>query len=130
MQIVNYPVRCECCGETTTLQVNLFTGEHKILKKPEDFSYRQKWDIVEHYKKVKGFDTIPTWDKTNKGRALKAAKAVLKFFAVVNDPVGVAKECLSETAEKYKQHDWFWNLEMIPTRIAPEWILEKQKPNK
>lgn len=125
MQIVNYPVPCECCGEVTTLQVNLFTGEHKTLTKIKT-NGRDMWHLVETYKKIKGYDTMPTWDKINRPRHMAAAKKILIFFAPLEDPIGIAKECMAETDERAKKEGWSWTLETI-LKIADRWLLEKQK---
>lgn len=124
MQLVNYPVKCSC-GETTILQVNLFNGQHEILKKPGPGS-GPIMAIVGHYKKLKRYDTIPTWDKDYRPRACAVAKKILHFFRKLEDPVGVAMECMNDLSLKAEREGWYWTLETVVKR-APDWIVEKSK---
>lgn len=127
MQLVKYPVKCQCgCKAVTTIEVNLFNGEHTIVKPALESNYLEKWEIVSHYKTLKNFDKYPTWDKLHKQRAMKRAGEILRFFGMLEDRIGVAKECMTETNKRAVDGGWNWTLETI-TKIGPDWLAAKEK---
>lgn len=131
MQLVTYDVPCGDCGATTKLEVNLFDGRHRVLKTSGaggHWTFRQKQDVVEYFKGLKGYtrELMPTWDAKYRGRAFKAVGELLDFLAVLPDPVAVAKEALLDLDAEAKKGGWTWTLETAVKR-APEWLLTKQK---
>lgn len=126
MERIILDLKCPDCKHEIKVELNTFTAEHKILDsfKPGFENLRA---IVEHYKKLKGYDQIPTWDGTNRARAMKAAKSLLYFFRKLQDPVDVIKEYLSDTDAKCKRETWKgWTIEGTIAR-ADEWLLSKMK---
>ena len=126
MQLVNYPIVCCNCKEETVIQVNLWNGEHKIIKNSEvKLGLWKMKSMVEGYKDIKGSDTMPTWDKAHAPRAMAAAKRILRFFSKLEDPVGVSIECLEDTAKQAKEQGWTWTIETVLKR-ADKWLADKQ----
>lgn len=127
MTVVTYQVPCGCgCKAVTAVEVNLINGEHRVLRPKGESTYGEKWQIVLHYKALKGYDKLPTWDRLHKARAMKGAKQILAFFACLPDPVGVAKECMDDTAKRAQAGGWPWTLETI-LKVGPDWLIDKQK---
>lgn len=121
------PVTCWCgCGEVTVVEVNLSTGKWKVRPPEPPAGYADLMAIVDHYKAVKGYDRLKTWDGSHRGRAMKAAKQILRFLRRTVDPVGLAKELIDETAEQMKKGGLSWTIETCFTRSA-EWLANKQK---
>lgn len=125
MQLVNYKIICDC-GKEHTIQVNLFTGQHKIIVVPSKSRYFEKMDIINEYKEIKGFDKIPNWDKINKGRFLKVADKLLNFFDGYSNPRELALECLADTSSAASSGGWEWTLETV-LKGADRWISSKTK---
>lgn len=126
MQIVKIPIPCHNCGEENAVEVNLFTGEHKQLKPPPVAGFRELIALVDHYKRLKGFDAFPTWDSQYKGRSMKAAKQILRFFRKLPEPVEVARECISEISARATKEGWSWTIETV-VKMAPDWLAAKAK---
>jgi hypothetical protein len=127
---VQIPVQCGCgCKVTTTLLVNLWTGENRILKAKGPTGYAEKMAIIDHYKKLRGYDKLPSWDRAHKPRAMKRAGELLAFFSMLEDPVGVAKECLTSIFNECQQKGWAFFFEKVNER-APDWLIQKQKGEK
>lgn len=133
MQVVTYDVPCEECKAVRKIQVNLWNGEHKLLKTKTvgSWTYGQKWAVVSRYKELKGFtrELFPNWDVKNRGRFLKVAGNLLDRFASLADPVAIAIEALEathEAASDPRSGGWNWTLETVDKR-ADEWLAKKQK---
>jgi hypothetical protein len=126
VQEINITVDCPECNEKLQVFLNTFTAEHYVKRLVKPANYFQLLEVVEHYKAIKGFDKFPTWDSTHKPRAMKAAKMLLRFFKRLEDPLGVAKECISEKGEEFSAKGLSWSLETI-FQHAPEWLLRKVK---
>lgn len=126
MQSVKIPVKCSGCGDENIVEINTWTGEHKVLNAPKPAGYGKMMAVVDRYKKMKGFDTMTTWDAHYKPRALRSAKQLLHFFRKLEDPVGVAVECLEEVGRDLGAKGLTWTLETVVTH-APEWLARKAK---
>jgi len=119
-----HPV-CPQCSHTLNVRINLLTYEHKVVSEPKA-GFGERMKLIEAYKRAKGYDRIPTWDAQHRARALKVAGQILQFFRKVDDPVGIACECIEDIAKRAHKEHWTWTLETIHKR-APDWLLEKQK---
>lgn len=125
MKEIKIIVKCTACGEEHQMKVNLFNGTHTFKSMPAG-TYVEKLAIIIHYKRLKGFDKMPNWDKVHKPRAMKSAKLVFRFFSDLEDPVDVAREIMDDTCKRAEREGWNWTLETI-VKMAPEWLVDKQK---
>lgn len=125
--VVKFHVECPCCDAPITLEVDIQKSKHRILDNfKADFSAMMM--VVEAYKRIKGYDRIPTWDQSYRGRAMAAAKKLLRFFRKLQDPVGVAIEAMGDLQDKAFRENWGdkFNLESA-VKLAPDWLIGKQK---
>ena len=116
-------LRCESCGADHVLTL-LPRAKHTWKLKPAS-TYPEKMALVKHYKILKEYDRFPTWDQLHKGRAMKRAGQIYRFFAILKDPVGVSKECMTDINRRADKEGWNWNLETI-LKMAPDWLTKKQ----
>ena len=125
---VEFPVPCWCgCGETTRVRVEF--GKHmtwKALPPEPGPGYARLTDVVEHYKKVKGFDKLRTWDGSHRGRAMRAAKQIRHFLRRTAEPVELARELIDDTAKELGTKGLSWSIETCFSRSG-EWFARKQK---
>jgi len=126
MQLFNIEPKCPECSHTFKITVNTWTGEHTVLAEFKA-GYGQLMAVVEHYKKLRGFDLIPTWNGTYKARAMAAAKRILNFLRKLDDPVDVAKEYLSELQDRCQRENWKgWSIERA-AKDVDHWLAGKQE---
>ena len=118
-------LECQSCRAAHVLTLNTYTAKHQWKLKPVG-TYLELWAIVEHYKKLKGYDKMPTWDREYKGRALKCSGKIYRFFDQLGKPVSVAKEMMDDINQRAKREGWNWNLETI-RKLADSWLADKQK---
>lgn len=124
---VQHRVPCWCgCGEETVVIVNLATGRLEVRPPEPPASYADLMAVVDEYKAAKGFDRLKTWDGSHRGRALKAAKQILRFLRRTSDPVGLARELVRDTAAQMGKSGLNWTIETCFTRSA-EWLSAKQR---
>ncbi len=125
MQIAKYKVPCEC-GEFKEVEVNLFTGEHRIISPIKPTGFAELKAVTDHYKKLKGFDQIQTWDKLYRPRAFAAAKKLLNFFSKHEAPIDLIRELLADINTESVRIGYSWTLETAVKR-APDWLAGKIK---
>ena len=125
--VVTFKLECPCCDSPLTLEVDISRSKHKLV---EDFksSYGDLMAVVEGYKRVRGYDKIPTWNSMYMRRNMSTAKKLLRFFRKTAAPVEIAIECIEDANERARREGWGDNftLETVVKR-APDWILDKQK---
>ena len=123
---VDIPGICPSCKDKLVLNVNTekLRVTIRLAKRPAGFAEKQR--LIAHYKRVKGFDTISTWDGTYGGRAMKTATKILHFFRKFGDPVGLGIELIGDTATAAEKGSWPWNFDTCAKR-ADEWLGGKQR---
>jgi len=124
MHILKLELKCLSCDEKHQLTLNTMTAQHKWKREP--IPYGDLWEIVVQYKKLKGYDTLPNWDRQYKGRALKRAGQIYRFFKMLKEPVEVSQECLEYVHQRAEREHWTWTLETV-VKMAPDWLVAKQK---
>lgn len=96
--------------------LNLATTE-KAIKKLTSIQI-----VVEHYKKVKKYDTIPNWDKEHFARATASAKRILSQI----DDETQACDAITKIGSYHDNEGLSWTIETIVKKI-PDWKLGKLK---
>jgi hypothetical protein len=72
--------------------------------------------IVEEFKRVRGYDTIPGWDKANFARFSKNAKAILDMSG---GDVEMAIACIQPIGEYCEKQEWMdWHLGTVQKKFA------------
>jgi len=82
--------------------------------------------VVEHYKKVGGFDKVEGWDKTYFARCSCAAK---KLLTLCGQKVDMAKLAISEIIKHQEAEGLSWTLETVVGRFG-HWQTGKLIPSK
>ena len=80
-------------------------------------------EIVEHYKKIKKYDTIANWDKEHFGRASASAKRILSQ----TDDKEHAYKAITEIGNYFIGEELSWTIETVVKKI-PDWKLGQLKP--
>lgn len=119
---IDFP--CPSCKEKLKLILDTTNWKHQIKTVPAS-TFGEKWRLICHYKRIKGYDKLPRWDQEHKPKALKFAGKILKFFKDLEDPVGVAVECMNDTAKRAEKDGWNWHLGTI-LKVKDDWLLKKQ----
>jgi len=115
---------CPSCKQALTFKLDLSTMKHEIREVPAS-TFGEKMRLITHFKRLKGYDKLPNWDQQYRGRAMSAATKILKFFAMLDDKVGIAIECLNDIHRIAEKDGWDWTLETVAKR-APDWLIRKQ----
>src|SRR3990167_9357567 len=79
-------------------------------------------EIVEYFKKLKGFDKIRDWDKHYFGRHVKAANDLLTICVLLVE----AKQALQVLSDYFKEHGLDWTLETV-IRKYPDLVAHNLK---
>ena len=79
--------------------------------------------VVEHYKKVKKYDTIPNWDKEHFARATASAKRILSQA----DDETQACDAITKIGNYHDNEGLSWTIETIVKKY-PDWKLGKLGP--
>ena len=79
--------------------------------------------VVEHYKKIKKYDTLPNWDKEHFARASASAKRILSQI----DNEAQACDAITKSGSYHDNAGLSWTIETIVKKI-PDWKLGKLKP--
>lgn len=120
MENVKLATKCPHCDNGLELNFNSWTHELKLCV-PDVTPYRDKMAVVEHYKKVKGYDKVKTWDQTHRARAFGYAKALLAACAAEAVPVTAAKGAIDWASEEGRRKGLDWNLGTV-VKWAPDFL--------
>lgn len=126
-RVVKVPFSCPCCRSEYVIEFDIDRAKHQILESG-NATFQEMITVIAAYKKIKGYDRIPTWDSVHRPRALAASKKLLRFFKKTAAPVEIAIECIEDSYEQARRQGWLemFTLETVVKR-APDWILDKQK---
>jgi len=94
------------------------TNAKKVTKKLTSIQI-----LVEHYKKIKKYDTIPNWDKEHFARATASAKRIL---SQADDETQSCK-AITEIGSYHDNAGLSWTIETIVKKF-PDWKLGKLGP--
>jgi hypothetical protein len=103
-------------------------GGKVVVEPPEASPYIDKKDLIEHYKKVKGFTAAAgaAWDREHRLRAFHHAKKILAAIPVVE----TAKRSINWTADEYVRRRCGsgneWNLATVEKWVA-EFLVDEAK---
>jgi hypothetical protein len=128
MQSFTIKPLCPHCSEEVPVQINTWTGDFKVLGAKPKADRAQLLVVINRYREIKGYtdDKMPTWQKVNGRRAFGEAKRLVTFFGGLEDPAGVAIECIEATAKQADREGWSWHLGTVAKR-ADEWLAKMQK---
>ncbi len=127
MDHVKQKVRCPNCDCNVDLVISEFGGK-VIVEPPEASPFVDKKELIEHYKKVKGFSGPAgiAWDKEHRLRAFHHAKKILAAIPVVE----TAKRAVGWTADEWKRRRLGsgneWNLATVEKWVA-EFLVEEAR---
>lgn len=83
-------------------------------------------EVISHYKKIKGYDKIPNWNKIYYKRFVRDAKNLLVLF---EDDIPKIKKVMNTLAKKFKEQGLSWNLSTI-VKWSPEELKSINKREK
>ncbi len=127
MDQVKQKVTCPSCDCPVHLLISEFGGK-VVVEPPEASPYVDKKDLLEHYKKIKGFSgpAGAAWDKEHRLRAFHHAKKILAAIPVVE----TAKRAINWTADEWKRRrlgsGTEWNLATVEKWVA-EFLVDEAK---
>lgn len=113
--------------ETPETEENISPGipvENPEVKTPETLTPIQQ--VVEHYKKVGGFDKVGGWDRVYFSRYTKSAKQLL---GLCNNSIDEAKRAISEVIGYLQGEGLSWTLETVIKQFG-HWQTGKLIPNR
>lgn len=118
MNEIKQKVRCPNCDCQVKLVVSEFGGK-VVVEAPEGSSYTDKKQLLDHYKKVKGFTDAAgaAWDAEHRVRAFHHAKKILAAIPQIE----TAKRAVGWTADEYRRRGLGtngWNLATVEKWVA------------
>lgn len=119
MDNVKQTVKCPHCDNRLDLVIGEFGGKVEV-EQPETSPYVDKKELIEHYKRVKGFKAAAgaAWDKEHRARAFHHAKKILAAIPVVE----TAKRAIGWTADEWVRRRLGtgneWNLATVEKWVA------------
>ncbi len=128
MDQVKQKVKCPNCDCSVDLVISEFGGK-VVVEPPEASPYVDKKDLIEHYKKVKGFTAAAgtAWDREHRLRAFHHAKKILAAIPVVE----TAKRAIGWTADEWVRRRLGqgneWNLGTVEKWVAEFLVDEKRR---
>ncbi len=127
MDQVKQKVKCPNCDCQVDLVISEFGGK-VIVQPPEASPYVDKKDLIEHYKKLKGFTEAAgkAWDQEHRLRAFHHAKKILAAIPVVE----TAKRAIGWTADEWRRRKLGagneWNLATVEKWVA-EFLVDEAR---
>ena len=124
MFTVKIPFGCPDCNAKFNMLWDPTRAKHEFKRVP-DSTFGEKVRLIGVYKGLKGYDKLPSWDRLHRGRAMKIAGKILKFFSMLDKGDEVAAECLVGIHDRAKREGWNWTLDTV-VKMAPDWLIAKQ----
>lgn len=124
MENVKLETECPHCANKLRLNFNSWTHQLE-LEKPDVTPYKDKMNVVEHYKKVKGYDRFKGWDQAHRARAFGYAKTLLASVSDSASPCAAAKEAIDWTRDAALRKGLDWNLGTV-VKWAPDYLKDAE----
>lgn len=127
MDHIKQKVKCPHCDNGLDLVISEFGGK-VVVEPPEASPYVDKKELIDFYKKTKGFTDAAgvAWDREHRARAFHHAKKILAAIPVVD----TAKRAISWTADEWRRRGLGkgneWNLGTVEKWVA-EFLVDERK---
>jgi len=127
MDQVKQNVKCPNCDCQVDLIISEFGGK-VVVEPPEASPYVDKKELIEHYKRTKGFtkEAGLAWDREHRLRAFHHAKKILAAIPVVE----TAKRAVGWTADEWRRRRLGqgneWNLGTVEKWVA-EFLVDEAR---